>query len=254
MAHYHFEEQSISDSTKSYQAVYLYDNIKPFPPDYYVREENLLKSFCHNLLSQEDNVTPECTDIPLEENVSSEDDFIDGLDLFIQFRDADIKYEYRNDIRFFYPCDNRYSLERLFINDVEIKNGKITFILDDGTPLIVEDRFLMNTFRTDNEESFPNTYKSFFGKKSILKHHFKHVYPTNYSYYWSNEVASYETNDIIECIHDGVTSFIIIDHGIYEDDFTSITFPDGVYDLDGVKIADNTMEEYYNNDVDDIDN
>ena len=54
MAHYHFGEQSISDSTDNYQVVYLYDNIRPFPPDYYVREENFLKSFYHNLLSQED--------------------------------------------------------------------------------------------------------------------------------------------------------------------------------------------------------
>ena len=154
--------------------------------------------------------------------------------------EGDCRYEYKNVLRFWWPPKNRYYPYRLFIKDIEIENGKITFFFEnDEPPLIIESRFLMSTFRTGSEVSSPDKYESFWGKKSILKHHFKHVYPTDESYHWKNEVDSYYTNIITESLHDGVTSFTICYDEEFEDEWEYLELPDGVYNRDGVKLAEN---------------
>ena len=218
-------------------------NDRAFPPEFYIKDYKLvMKCFsAADAYFKDDEAQP-------ENGVSSEnkDDPFDGIDdLFNGIDDSskEIKYEHRNDLRFHYLDKDRYSYYRLFVKDIGIENGKITFFFeDDAPPLIIEDRFLMSTFRTDSEVSFPDKYESFWGKKSILKHHFKNVYPCNTSYFWQNEDASYYTTIITECLHDGVTSFTICEDDmldIFGKEIEFITFPDGVYNMDGVKVAEN---------------
>jgi len=198
--------------------LHLTDNDRPFPPDYYERIK-----FAHALLNGKNtSVNHDNISFEADNNCAQESE-----------------YEYKNDLCFFLTSTKEFSPYRLFITDIEVTNGKITFFVEDGPPIIIEDKFLMNTFRTDNEGSCPNTYKSFLGKESILKHHFKHVYPINCFFYWSNEVESCYANIITEVIHDGVTTFIINDFGDSEADLEHIGFPDGIYTMDGIKVAEN---------------
>lgn len=205
--------------------LHLTDNDRPLPPDYYERIEfsnEPIELFYDLLNGKNTSVNNDNISFEADNNCATESE-----------------YEYKNDLCFYLTSKKDFSPYRLFITDIEVTNGKITFFVEDGPPIIIEDKFLMNTFRTDNEKSCPNTYNSFFGKKSILKHHFKHVYPFDCSYYWSNEVESCYANIITEVIHDGVTTFIIDDFGDSEADLEHIGFPDGIYTMDGIKIAEN---------------
>jgi len=215
-------EELIIFSNNGAETLYLTENDKPFPPDYYKRR-NL-----HCDSSGDENISVD------NDNTALEDD-----NNFTQ----ESKYEYKNDLRFWYPPKNRYYPFRLFIKDIEIENGKITFFFeDDEPPLIIESSFLIGTFRTGSEVSSPDKYESFWGKKSILQHHFKHVYPDDTSCYWKNETASYYTNIISESLHDGVTSFTITDNDEFEEEWEYLTLPDGVYNRDGVKLAEDDFD------------
>lgn len=180
--------------------------------------------------------------------------------------EGDNRYEYRNDLLLYQPTEGRFWPFRHFITDIKVTEGKIIFYLEDEETLTFEDRFLINNFRTDSEGSVHDKYESFLGKKSILKHHFNVVFQDSIlAYNWPNKVDSYYTYDLTECIHDGVTSFIIRDYGECEDYFEYIQFPDGVYNRDGVKIKDiiDEIDEFKNteppfnigntDDTDDID-
>ena len=128
-------------------------------------------------------------------------------------------YEYRNDLLFYSHTENKFRPYRLFIKDIKVTTGQITFIVENGDPIIVKDWCLNNNIRADDETYLSNEYESFWGKKSILKHHSASLLCLKGSYGWLNEVDVYSAKILTECIHDGVTSFIIHDFGEFEDGF-----------------------------------
>ena len=156
------------------------------------------------------------------------------------------KYEYKNDILIRWMTEEKFCPYRLFYKDIEVTKGKIKFLLDNGDSLIVESKIINRNISEDNK------YDSFYGKKSILEHHCSLVRSDNTNYGWINEVTSYHVPfDLSECVHDGVTSFILRDYGIYQGDFESIIFEDVKYDATEVG---STFYFEYNDNISDEEN
>lgn len=138
--------------------------------------------------------------------------------------EGDSRYEYRNDVLIYDNCKGRYYPFRLFLNGIKVTEGKITFFVEDDEEITIEDMKLLHDICADDENPSPNKYESFWGKESILKHHATSVcwFKSN-NHRWFNNPDIYGLNLISECIHDGVTSFIIHNYGEFEDDFEVCT-------------------------------
>ena len=149
-------------------------------------------------------------------------------------------YKYSNDLLMFCTQKNIFFPFRRFVSDIAVKNGQVTFYLEDAEPFCIKNRFLTENFCDDTKGPVP-----ILGRDSVLKHYFKDVHTTDCSRYWPNEVASYTANNITECIHDGVTSFIFHYNGKGDDTPTYFVFPDGAYDLDGVRLADDVKKDFF---------
>jgi len=138
---------------------------------------------------------------------------------------GDSRYEYRNDVLLYDSCKQRYAPFRLFLNDIKVTEGKITFFVEDSKTITIEDGKLLHDICADDENPPPNKYESFWGKKSILKHHATSVYwCRSDNHQWFDDPDTYGLNCVSEFIHDGVTSFIIDDYGEFEDDFEVCTY------------------------------
>ena len=134
--------------------------------------------------------------------------------------EGDCRYEYRNDVLLYDACKGRYDPVRLFLSDVKVTEGKITLFVEDSGTITIENRNLLHDVCTDDENPSPHKYESFWGKESILKHHATSVSWCKFqNHRWFGEVEKYDLNIISECIHDGVTTFIIWEYGQFEDDF-----------------------------------
>ena len=127
-------------------------------------------------------------------------------------------YEYRNDLIFYSHTENKFLPYRLFLTDIKVTEEKITFFVENGDPIVVEDLNLYGN-PTDKELGLSNDYKSFLGKESILKQNATTLLCLKGNYGWLNEVDVYSSKLITECIHDGVTTFIIHDFGEFEGDY-----------------------------------
>ena len=110
---------------------------------------------------------------------------------------------------------------RLSLKDIVVTEGKIKFTLEDGVAFCIKDKTIMRNIHAD-KKSHANKYESYMGKKSVLKHHCNFVkFCDCFTYGLAAKVDSYCTNNIIECIHDGVTTFVVIVEAVRE-----LTFPE----------------------------
>ena len=131
-------------------------------------------------------------------------------------------YVYMNDVIIYSNFEQGFLPVRLTLDTVVVTKGKITFLVEGGTSFCIEDDGIIHNICTDSEKPLPNKYESFLGEKSILKYHFDNItFNGDMSYGWPNKVDSYCTNNIIECIHDGVTTFVVIVEAVRE-----LTFPE----------------------------
>lgn len=121
-------------------------------------------------------------------------------------------YVYMNDVIVYSNIEQRFLPVRLSLDNVVVTKGKITFLVEGGTSFYIEDESIIYNICPDIEKTLSNKYESFLGNESILKEHFDNVtFRNDMSYGWPKEVDSYRTKYITECIHDGVTTFIVTD-------------------------------------------
>ena len=123
-----------------------------------------------------------------------------------------LTYTYTNAVTFYSPERAGYNFPmRLPLKDIVVTKGNINFFLEDGRSFCIKDKSIVRNIHPDKKKHSTNKYKSYWGQKSILKHHSISVVPLKgFTFGLSEKVDSFSINgNITECIHDGATTFII---------------------------------------------
>jgi len=132
-------------------------------------------------------------------------------DVFVKPKETEYEYEYYNDVIVYSAFEQRFLNIRLPLEGIEVTKGKITFFISDGSSFFIEDDSIIHNIYPDGEKPITDSYKSFFGKKSILANHCDVDCCNSFLARWTNTGETYDVGPITECIHDGVTSFIVTD-------------------------------------------
>ena len=150
---------------------------------------------------------------PFPPKVETEESYIpfDEDDVFVKPKEPEYEYEYYNDVIVYSAYEQRFLKIRLPLEGIEVTKGKITFFISDGSSFYIEDDSIKHNIYPEDENSIIDNYKLFFGKKSILANHCGVDCCNSFLAYWTNTGETYDVGPITECIHDGVTSFIITD-------------------------------------------
>lgn len=123
----------------------------------------------------------------------------------------DLEYEYKNDVIFVSYNEQYAHPARFFLKDVIFTNGKVKFICENGATFYIEDEKIVRNICNNPSGSF----EQFKGKKSVLENHLDDIkFRNDKQYGWLNKVDTYLSRNIIECIHDGVTTFIVAEERI----------------------------------------
>jgi len=126
-------------------------------------------------------------------------------------------YDYTNAVIIYSPelGDHNFPT-RLPLKDIAVTKGELKFFLEDGRSFCIRDKAIVRNIHPDKKNSSTNKYKSYMGNKSVLNHHSNSVVSLNgFTFGLSEKIDSYSTNgNIIECIHDNVTTFIIMGNAI----------------------------------------
>ena len=126
------------------------------------------------------------------------------------------EYEHKNCVIIYSLETDRFMHLRLPIKDIVVTKGMIQFIFEVGNPICIRDDAIIHNICDNYENSSTSKYESFMGKTSILKYHFDNAV-CNHRVIGSDRFENadfYKSDYIIECIHDGVTTFIMIDEHV----------------------------------------
>ena len=119
-------------------------------------------------------------------------------------------HKVQNELTVFRHTKKKLHTYKHFITNVQVTEGKITFFVEDGSPIIFENKNLVRDVCTDGEPPSPNKYNSFWGKKSILEHHSSQIWNMATCYGAIGDDSS--LCFLSELLYDEVTHFILEDY------------------------------------------
>ncbi len=130
-------------------------------------------------------------------------------------KNYDVEYEYKSDVIFISEYEGYIHPARFFLKNVIFTNGKMKFICENGATFYIEDDKIIRNICDVPSENLSNYLEQFEGKKSILENHFTDIeFCNDLQYGWLNEVNTYISRYVNECIHDGVTTFIVTEERV----------------------------------------
>jgi len=127
------------------------------------------------------------------------------------YKDADYHTpEGKNTLIIFRHTEKKLCHSEASVTNVQVTEGKITFFIENGSPIIFENKNLVRDVCTDDEPPSPNKYDSFWGKKSILEHHSSQIW--NMATCYGAIADDSSLCFLSELLYDGVTHFILEDY------------------------------------------
>lgn len=132
------------------------------------------------------------------------------------------------------------------LNHIEVTKGKMIFYNNDGSSHYIEDESIIANACFNGEDHVICDVKSVFGKKSILKKHFKNVQCyKDVTLPGTSYVGDlYDAGVILEFIHDGITSFIAVDECV---NHITLQNQDVIKNLKSEQAMNKLVNEYCNN-------